>query len=128
MRSILIIPLLLLPLPAGAFTAQNGMQAHLISPTEIEVPYEGLHQETDYWCAAGDFAEQVMGKPGTTRMWRASAKPRKAGAGIVFTLNAAQKAEGAGLSSFGSGTDDGSMSVGMAVGSYCVMDFQFRQD
>ncbi len=99
MRLILILPLLL-PLPAAAFTAQNGMVAHATGPTEIAVPYDAGRMETDYWCAAGDLAERVMGKPGKTRIWRASPKPRKAGQGILFTLDEAKKAEGAGLSGF----------------------------
>ncbi|WBU54219.1 hypothetical protein [Paracoccus sp. SCSIO 75233] len=116
---LLCLAFLLFPLQAAAFTAQNGMTAVQISPTEIAVDYHSRRDETDYWCAAGDFAQRVMDAPGKTRIWRASPKPRKAGGGIVFTLDPARKAEGAGLSSFGSGPRDGSISVAMAVGNHC---------
>ncbi|MBU3029916.1 hypothetical protein [Paracoccus marinaquae] len=118
MRVCFLVPLLL-PLPAAAFTAQNGMTAMQVGPTEIAVPFDSPRQDTDYWCAAGDFAERVMKLPGKTRIWRASPKPRKAAEGILFTLDPAQKAEGAGLSHFGSGPRDGSIPVGMAVGNFC---------
>jgi hypothetical protein len=111
--------LMLLPLPASAFTARNGMEAQQISPTEIAVPFESRRRDTDYWCAAGDLANRVMRKSGDTRIWRASPKPRKAGQGIVFTLDPAKQAKGAGISNFGSGPKDGSISLGMAVGNYC---------
>lgn len=118
MRLSFLIPLLL-PLPAAAFTAQNGMRATQISPTEIAVAYEARGSDTDYWCAAADFAQQVLGQPGNTRIWRASPKPRKSGEGLTFTLDPARKAEGAGMSQFGSGQRDGSQSLSMVVASFC---------
>lgn len=118
MRLMFLAPLLL-PLPAAAFTAQNGMTAVQTAPAEITVIHEVRRGDTDYWCAAGDFAQRVMGLPGKTRIWRASPKPRGAGEGIVFTLDAAKAAKGAGPSQFGSGPRDGSIPAAMAVGSYC---------
>jgi hypothetical protein len=122
-----LVPLLL-PMPAAAFTAQNGMTVTQIGPTEIAVAHEARRDDTDYWCAAGDFARRVLGQPSQTRIWRATPKPRKAGQGIVFTLDPAQKAEGAGLSEFGSGPQDGSLSAGMAVGSFCRVRMPFWRD
>lgn len=116
---LLILALLLLPAPAAAFTARNGMTAVQSGLTEIAVIHEVRRGDTDYWCAAGDFAQRVMGLPGNTRIWRASPKPRGAGDGIVFTLDPAKAAEGAGLSQFGGGPRDGSIPVSMAVGSFC---------
>lgn len=118
MRLMFLVPLLL-PLPAAAWTAQNGMTAVQTGPSEITVIHEVRRGDTDYWCAAGDFAQRVMGLPGKTRIWRASPKPRGAGDGIVFTLDPAKQADGAGLSQFGSGPRDGSIPVAMAVGSFC---------
>ena len=115
----LTILALLLPMPAAAFTAQNGMTAVQSGPAEITVIHEVKRDDTDYWCAAGDLVQREMGLPGKTRLWRASPKPRGAGAGIVFTLDPAKAAEGAGLSQFGGGPRDGSIPVSMAVGSYC---------
>jgi hypothetical protein len=115
----LTILALLLPLPAAAFTAQNGMTAVQTAPSEITVIHEVRREDTDYWCAAGDLVQREMGLPGKTRLWRASPKPRGAGDGIVFTLDPAKAAPGGGLSQFGSGPRDGSIPVGMAVGAFC---------
>lgn len=118
MRALAVI-LMLAPMPAAAFLAQNGMTATQISPTEIAVDYHPRRDDVDYWCAAGDLLQRGLGVPGKTRLWRASPKPRGAGQGVLFTLDEARKAEGAGLSDYGSGPRDGSISVAMAVGSYC---------
>lgn len=118
MRLMFLVPLLL-PLPAAAWTAQNGMTAVQTGPSEITVLHDVRRGDTDYWCAAGDFAQRALGLPGKTRLWRASPKPRGAGDGIVFTLDPAKQAKGAGPSQFGSGPRDGSIPVAMAVGSYC---------
>ena len=119
---------LLLPLPAAAFTARNGMTVTQAGPAEIAVAHEPRREDTDYWCAAGDFAQRVLRQPGQARIWRATPKPRKAGQGIVFTLDSTRKAEGAGLSEFGSGPRDGSLSVGMAVGSFCRIEIPYWRD
>lgn len=128
MRLIFLVPLLLLPLPAAAFTAQNGMRVAQISPTEIAVDFHPRRSDTDYWCAAGDYAQRVMRADGGTRLWRASPKPRGSGQGIVFTLDPARQAEGAGISQFGSGPRDGSITAGMAVGSFCRVVFPLWRD
>lgn len=117
---LLLLPLLILgALPASAFTAQNGMTAVRTGPAEITVLHDPHRGDTDYWCAAGDLVRREMGLAGKTRLWRASAKPRRGGEGIVFTTDPTRAAEGAGLSHFGAGSQDGSISVGMAVGSFC---------
>ena len=118
MRAVALVAALL-PAPAAAFLAQNGMTATQISPTEIAVDYHPRRDDVDYWCAAGDLLQRGLGAPGKTRLWRASPKPRRSGQGVLFTLDRAKKAEGAGLSDYGSGPRDGSISVAMAVGSYC---------
>lgn len=115
----LVILAMLLPVPAGAFTAQNGMTAVQTGRSGIAVIHEAKRADTDYWCAAGDFAQRALGLPGGTRLWRASPKPRRAGEGIAFTLDPAQAAPGAGVSHFGGGPRDGSIPVSMAVGSFC---------
>ena len=128
MRLMVLAPLLLLPMPVSAFTTQNGMTATQISPTEIAVAHDVRRDDTDYWCAAGDFASRALGLAGQTRIWRATPKPRGAGEGIIFTLDPAHKAEGAGLSQFGAGPRDGSLSVAMAVRSFCQPRFPYWRD
>lgn len=108
-----------LPLSAQGMTTQNGMQVQQTASSGIAVGYRSDARETDYWCAAGDYAARVLRLPNTTRLYLASPKPRGQGQGILFTLDPARRAEGAGISSFGSGPRDGGISVGMAVGSYC---------
>lgn len=125
---LMILAALLLPLPAAAFTAKNGMRADQISPTEIAVYFHPRRDDSDYWCAAGDLLKRGLGHPGKTRLWRASPKPRKAGEGILFTLDPTKQAEGAGISEYGSGPRDGSVSVAMAVGSYCRSRLIFWDD
>ncbi|MEE2860896.1 MAG: hypothetical protein ACU0DH_01090 [Paracoccus sp. (in: a-proteobacteria)] len=121
MRSLAIL-LLLTPSPAAAFLARNGMEAARVGTTEIAVPFDSGKMDTDYWCAAGDFAQRALDLPVTTRLWRASPKPRGAGDGILFTLDQSNKAEGAGLSQFGAGPRDGSISIGQAVSAHCRIE------
>lgn len=111
--------LLLIPTSSAAFTAKNGMVATQTSPTEIAVVHEVQRDDTDYWCAAGDFAQRVLDHPGKTRIWRATPKPRETGSGIVFTLDPECKAKGAGLTQFGAGPRDGSISLAMAATNFC---------
>lgn len=118
MRSAWIVPFLM-PLPVMAFTAENGMTAVRTGPAEITVLHDARSDDADYWCAAGDFVQRAFDLPGSTPLWRASPKPRGAGQGLVFTLDPAQQAKGAGLSQFGRGTRDGSVSAAMATGSFC---------
>ena len=72
--------------------------------------------------------QQVMNQPVATRIWRASPTPREAGQGILFTLDPARQAQGAGLSQFGSGPRDGALSVGQAVASHCRIIIPFIRD
>lgn len=116
---LLALILVLVPLPAMAFIARNGMEAVRTSPSEILVLFDHGRIDTDYWCAAGDFAQRALDLPVSARLWRASPKPRRAGTGITFTLNESRKAEGAGLSQFGAGPKDGSISIGQAVAAHC---------
>lgn len=124
MRLMFLIPLLA-PVSAAAFIAENGMEVEQVGPTEIAVLYEARQGDTDYWCAAADYAQRVLKQPGNTRLWRATPKPRQAGEGIIFTLDPAKKAEGAGISHFGKGPRDGSSSLGMAATNFCGLHIPF---
>lgn len=119
--------LALAPLSAQAFTAQNSLWVQQSGPSEIAVSFQSWADDTDYWCAAGDFAARVLRVSNATRLFRASPKPRGQGQGITFTLDPARAAPGAGISSFGTGGRDGSISVGQAVGSYCEIFSRFRR-
>lgn len=127
MRAMILVALLS-PMPAMAFTAQNGMSVRQTGPAEMMVAPAPRRDETDYWCAAGDFARRALGMPGKARLWRASPKPRKAGEGIAFTLTPDHKADDAGLSQFGAGPRDGSITVAMATGNFCRPARPFWRD
>jgi hypothetical protein len=105
--------------PAAAFRATNGFTVDSIGPQEFVVNFRTTRNETAYWCAAGDFVIRELGLSSKTRIYRASPKPRGAGQGITFTLNAAAAAPESGISTFSRGGSDGSVSAGHARGSYC---------
>ncbi len=105
--------------PAAAFRATNGFTVDPISDQSFLVNFRTTRNETAYWCAAAQFVTRELGLPSKTRIYRASPKPRGAGQGITFTLDAAAAAPGAGLSTV-SRDSDGSVSAGHARGSYCT--------
>ena len=59
----LVILAILLPLPAAAFTAQNGMTAVQTGPSGIAVIHEAKRADTDYWCG-GRFCAACPGAAG----------------------------------------------------------------
>ena len=124
--AVLAAQIALVPALAGAFTAQNQMQVQQAGTTDIVVQFVSQADDTDYWCAAGDYAVRAMGASSGSRLYRATPKPRGQGQGITFTLDPNRAAAGAGVASFGAGGGDGSMAVGQAVGSYC-RPFPYRE-
>ncbi len=117
----LVFAALTLAAPAGAFNARNNMTVTPLPNGDILVEYDNVPNETDYWCAAGDYAERALGLPIRTPLYRASPPPRKRGQGITFTLDAARASEKLGLSVFGAkGEKKNSISIGAATGSFCI--------
>lgn len=104
---------------AQAFTAQNGMTVTQSGTTEFVVSYDPLRPETAYLCAAGDYVISALGLPGNTRLFRASAAPRKQGQGISFSTDPARKVEMKLFTSFSANKGDGGISANAATGSYC---------
>ena len=128
MRPVAIfVALATLATPAAAFDAVNGFSVSSTGPQDFAVDYKGILNETAYWCAAGDFVIRDLGLSRKTRIYRASPPPRRAGQGIVFTLDPAAAAAESGLSTFGKDAD-GSVSAGHARGSFCSIfeDLPFR--
>lgn len=106
--------------PAMAdFRAINGMWVKNLGKGEFLVQFEARPNETDYWCAAGDYAQRVLGATGKTRLYRVTPPPRKARQGIIFTLDASKSGGATGVSSFGSGAQKDSLSVGHVTGNFC---------
>jgi hypothetical protein len=123
--------LLTATLPGAAlgqtFNARNGMDVTPLGDGLFRVEFETRINETDYWCAAGDYAERVLGAPPKARLFRASPPPRKRGQGITFTLDAEKSAGATGVSSFGAGSAKDSLSVSHATGSFCQF-YRFIND
>ncbi len=112
-------------LPAVAFNARNDMVVTDLGKGLFRVEFETRINETDYWCAAGDFAERVLGAPIKARLFRASPPPRKRGQGITFTLDPALSGGATGISSFGRDASKDSITVGHATGSFCELFFDY---
>lgn len=103
--------------PADAFNARNGMAVTDLGNGLFRVEYGARADDTDYWCAAGDYALRVLGAPTRARLYRASAPPRKRGQGITFTLDPAQSSGPTGITNLGGPKD--SLGVGHVTGSFC---------
>lgn len=79
---------LVLPRTAAAFTAQNGMVVDPRPDGSFTVNWTGRSGAPNFWCAAGDYAMQVLSLPGNTRIYRYDPPVRRAGQGITFGLDA----------------------------------------
>lgn len=83
-----------------AFMANNGLRVKPQSQTSFEVPYRGLSGAADFWCAAGDYVISRLRMPASTRIYRTSSPPRRAGQGISFSLSP-EGSTRTGLATFG---------------------------
>lgn len=72
---------------SSSFMAQNKLLVVPTGPTEFTVPFRGLSGDTDFWCAAGDYAIRGLGVPPATPIYRLSPPPRAGGDGIDFSLS-----------------------------------------
>lgn len=73
--------------PAHAFFAKNGLRVDESGKGTFNVPYRGLSGASDFWCAAGDYVIRDLNMPVTTRIYRLSSPPRRAGQGVQFSLS-----------------------------------------
>lgn len=115
-----LIALVVAAQPASAFTAQNGMTVSPVDAQSFVVHFPSPDAETQYLCAAGDFVIRGLGLPSSTRVFRASAPPRRQGQGITFTLDEGRKTAMGLFSSLG-GQDDGGIGAGTARDTYCTV-------
>lgn len=100
-----------LAFPAHAYMASNGLVIEPIGPTEFTVPYRGESGAAAFWCAAGEYVVGGLDLLPTTRIYRTSKPPRRAGEGISFSLRP-EAAENPGVVILGS--NDKGMSAAMA--------------
>ena len=74
--------------PAGAFQAQNSMQVLPEGASGFQVAYRGGRAGvSDFWCAAGDYVVRALKRPGTTKIYRTTSVPRRAGEDMRFSLS-----------------------------------------
>ncbi|WP_147435471.1 hypothetical protein [Paenirhodobacter hankyongi] len=85
---------------AGDFLALNGLRVVPAGGQEFHVAFGGLTGNDDFWCAAGDFVLRGLGLPPSTRIYRTSPPPRRAGEGVDFSLSDARAAD-SGFTRFG---------------------------
>lgn len=93
---------------ALSFTAPNGLTVMQTGAETFSVPYQSQSGPAAFWCAAGAHVVHDLGKAPSTRIWRASALPRRSGQGMDFALTPVAGAK-TGLVLLGS--DDGSLSA-----------------
>ena len=86
MKRILAIALLAAT-PASAFIAENDLIVRSTGGVTFEVPYRGLSGASAFWCAAGDYVVRELHQPVTTKIYRTSSPPRRAGNGVTFSLS-----------------------------------------
>ena len=118
MRILILLAAMIAAVPALALPMLHQMQVTSEDGGDFTVQYHAQARLTDYWCAAGLYARRDHGLSDRARIYRQSPPPRGAGQGIRFTLDAAHSAGTTGITTFG-GRQDGSMSVAVAVNSFC---------
>ncbi|GHD99599.1 hypothetical protein U879_07475 [Defluviimonas sp. 20V17] len=75
----------------GAYLSTNSLWVRSTGPGSFRVdpgpgPADGANA---YWCAAGEYAANVLGQGSSTVIYRTSAPPRAPGKGVDFSLSPA---------------------------------------
>ena len=109
---------------AAAFRAPNGFVVQDLGNGQFEVQSRGGLSDANAWCAAGSYAQRVLGM-NTGQIWRISPSPRPAGAGITFSTSSQGAASSTGMATIGG--SGGSMSV-PAAQSICNTLIQTRRN
>lgn len=78
------------PVPSAAWTAMNSQRVYGLSATSFEVVGRSGSTNTDYWCAAGDYARRVLDVPVSQRIYiqsgLAAAETQDRKSAVQFTL------------------------------------------
>jgi hypothetical protein len=109
------------PVPADA---ADRLPVQPVDATTFDVLPRGDVFEQDFWCAAGHYAARKLGAKSTTRIYRLSEPPRRAGQAVRFSVDPAGHASATGLNTIGGG--DGSLSAASAR-NQCEVARQMRQ-
>jgi hypothetical protein len=107
----------LIAAPASAYTAANSLHVLPSGAASFSVPYGGDSAPAAFWCAAGDYVTQVLGKPAETPIYRTSPVPRHTGQGVDFSLDQAASTGNSGLFQFM--PDNGAVTAGLAR-NFCL--------
>ncbi len=102
----------------GAFLSTNSLWVRSTGPGSFRVdpgpgPADGANA---YWCAAGEYAANVLGQRSETRIYRTSAPPRAPGKGVDFSLSPDQVQPSGVISAF---KKTRGFRVGQITGSFC---------
>jgi hypothetical protein len=119
MRILTLLAALTLATPSWA--SLDRLSVKQDTSTDFTVAYKARAGDNNYWCAAGRYVTETLGLPPTTRVYRLSPPPRKAGKGITFTLDPAKSSGETGLNA-SSGGQDGSMPAGGVQSTYCNLN------
>jgi len=80
------------PLSAQSFRAENRVIVNSLGGTDFEVIEGGEFGARSIWCAASDYAQDVLGASGTQRLYvtgaRAAARTLPGRKGVVFSTEA----------------------------------------
>lgn len=89
-KLILAIPLIVASGVAGAqtYTAENHLKVQPVAGGGFSVPSSGRFGARGAWCAAADYAMDVLGKSGTTRIYVQQPIASRSGP-VVFGLDPA---------------------------------------
>lgn len=98
-----VLALGLTAVPASAWLSRNNLVVVPEGGNTFNIPYRGRSGDNEFWCAAGDYVQNFLGLPGSTRIWRLSEPPRRQGEGIRFSLSPEGAASRTGLAVFSSG-------------------------
>jgi hypothetical protein len=104
--------------PASWFRAVNGMWVEPETPRKFYVPWRGQPGPQVFFCAAGDYVIRRLGLPQSTRIYRLSEPPRRAGEGIWFSLDAEGAASKTGVTTLANSGPANSLSAA-ASKSFC---------
>jgi hypothetical protein len=102
------------PAAAGSFRAVNGLLVVPEGGRSFGVPFQGLSNNHEFWCAAGDYVRRRLGLPGRTPIYLLSELPRQRGQGLRFSLDPEGAAARTGVSSFGGDGPGNSVSANTA--------------
>ena len=77
----------------AGYLAHNDLIVHPQNANAFSIPYRGKSGARDFWCAASDYVMRELKLRGSTRIYRTSPPPRRAGMGISFSLKSENASE-----------------------------------